>query len=144
MAIYTIRQLKLPGKNRVKKTYSISDLASEFSITTRTIRFYEEKGYLNPKREGTRRIYSSPDRTSLRLILRGKRLGLSLDETAELIKMYGSPGGNRTQLEKFIVRISQKRAELARKQKDLEVMMNDLQSVEDKCYVAMAQYSKQA
>jgi len=128
----------------VNKTYSISDLASEFSITTRTIRFYEEKGYLNPKREGTRRVYSSPDRTSLRLILRGKRLGLTLDETAELIKMYGSPAGNRSQLKKFIVRIGDKRAELARKQRDLEVMMNDLQNVEDKCYVALAQYSKQA
>ena len=90
---------------QVKENYTIRDLASEFGVTTRTIRFYEEKGYLSPTREGTRRIYSSPDRTSLRLILRGKRLGLTLDETAELIKMYGSPGGNRQQLEKFIVRI---------------------------------------
>lgn len=126
----------------MKKTYSISDLASEFSITTRTIRFYEEKGYLQPKREGTRRVYSPPDRTSLRLILRGKRLGLTLDETAELIKMYGSPSGNRIQLEKFIVRIGEKRTELERKKRDLKVMMNDLQSVEDKCYVALAQYDK--
>ena len=131
-----------PGMNQVKKTFSISDLASEFSITTRTIRFYEEKGYLNPKREGTRRVYSSPDRTSLRLILRGKRLGLTLDETAELIKMYGSPSGNRNQLKNFIVRIGEKRTELERKKTDLEVMMNDLQSVEDKCYVALAQYDK--
>lgn len=128
----------------MKKTYSISDLASEFSITTRTIRFYEEKGYLNPKREGTRRVYSPPDRTSLRLILRGKRLGLTLDETAELIKMYGSPGGNRNQLEKFILRIGEKRAELERKRRDLEVMMNDLQSVEDRCYIALAEYGKEA
>jgi len=80
---------------RVKKTYSIRDLASEFGITTRTIRFYEEKGYLNPKR-------------------------------------------------KFIVRIGEKRAELESKQKDLKVMMNDLQSVEDKCHVALAQYRKRA
>ena len=123
----------------VKKKYSISDLASEFGITTRTIRFYEEKGYLSPKREGTRRIYSSPDRTSLRLILRGKRLGLTLDETADMIKMYGSPHGNQKQLEKFIVRISEKRTELERKQRDLEVMLTDLQSVEDKCHVALAE-----
>ncbi len=123
---------------QVKKTYSISELAGEFGITTRTIRFYEEKGYLNPKREGTRRIYSPPDRTSLRLILRGKRLGLSLDETADLIRMYGSPRNNRKQLEKFILRIGDKRAELEHKQRDLEVMLNDLQSVEDKCHVALA------
>lgn len=128
----------------MKKTYSISDLADEFGITTRTIRFYEEKGYLSPKREGTRRIYSSPDRTSLRLILRGKRLGLSLDETADLIRMYGSPRGNRKQLEKFIKRIDEKRAELERKQRDLEVMMNDLQSVEDKCQFALAQHGKKS
>jgi DNA-binding transcriptional MerR regulator len=124
----------------VKKTYSIRQLAIEFGITTRTIRFYEEKGYLAPKREGTRRIYSSPDRTSLRLILRGKRLGLSLDETADLIKMYGSPRNNRKQLEKFITRIGEKRAELECKRRDLEVMLSDLQNVEDKCQLALAEH----
>ena len=123
----------------MKKTYSISELAGEFGITTRTIRFYEEKGYLSPRREGTRRIYSPADRTSLRLILRGKRLGLTLDETADMIKMYGSPSGNQKQLEKFIVRINEKRSELEQKRQDLEVMMNDLQSVENKCHVALAE-----
>ncbi|HEY5774779.1 MAG TPA: MerR family DNA-binding transcriptional regulator [Xanthomonadales bacterium] len=123
----------------MNRTYSISELADEFAITTRTIRFYEEKGYLSPRREGTRRIYTPADRTSLRLILRGKRLGLSLDETADMIKMYGSPRGNQIQLEKFIARIGEKRAELERKRRDLEVLMNDLQSVEDKCHIALAQ-----
>jgi DNA-binding transcriptional MerR regulator len=124
----------------VNKTFSIRELASEFGITTRTIRFYEEKGYLNPKREGTRRVYSAPDRTSLRLILRGKRLGLSLDETADLIKMYGSPRNNRKQLERFILRIGEKRSELERKRRDLEHLLGDLQSVEDKCQLALAQH----
>ena len=123
----------------MRKKYSISELAREFSITTRTIRFYEEKGYLSPRREGTRRIYSTPDRTSLRLIMRGKRLGLTLDETADMIKMYGSPRGNQKQLEKFIVRISEKRSELEQKRRDLEVMMNDLQGVENRCHVALAE-----
>jgi DNA-binding transcriptional MerR regulator len=127
----------------VKKTYSIRDLAGEFDITTRTIRFYEEKGYLNPERDGTRRIYGTPDRTSLRLILRGKRLGLSLDETADLIRMYGSPRGNRKQLKKFILRIGEKRIELERKRRDLEVMLNDLQNVEEKCHLALAEHGKQ-
>ena len=129
------------GKFRMTTTYSISDLAGEFDITTRTIRFYEEKGYLSPSRNGTRRIYSPTDRTALRLILRGKRLGLSLDETAEMIRMYGSPGGNRKQLEKFLLRISEKREELELKRRDLEVMLGDLQSVEDKCHLALAQYN---
>ena len=122
----------------MKQTYSISELAKEFDITTRTIRFYEEKGYLSPKRQGTRRIYTPADRTSLRLILRGKRLGLTLDETADMIKMYGSPRGNQKQLEKFIVRIDEKRTELEQKQKDLEVMLGDLLNVEAKCHVALA------
>jgi DNA-binding transcriptional MerR regulator len=123
---------------RLDKTYSISDLAGEFGVTTRAIRFYEEKGYLSPKREGTRRIYSPTERTRLRLIMRGKRLGLSLDETAELIEMYGSRNNNRKQLEIFMARIGEKRAELERKKQDLEVALNDLQLVEDECHIAMA------
>lgn len=126
----------------MNKTYSIGELANEFGITTRTIRFYEEKGYLSPQRQGTRRVYAAPDRTSLRLILRGKRLGLSLEETADLIKMYGSPRGNRTQLQKFVLRIAEKRAELENKQKDLDVMLQDLQSVEDKCHLALAEHGR--
>ena len=69
----------------LQREFSIRDLASEFGVTTRTIRFYEEKGLLDPRRNGTRRIYSPADRTKLRLILRGKRLGLSLDESAEIL-----------------------------------------------------------
>jgi len=124
----------------MKNTYSIRELASEFNVTPRTIRFYEEKGYLSPIRDGTRRIYSSPERTKLRLILRGKRLGLSLDETAELISLYGSQQGNRQQLERFLSHIAEKRAELERKQRDLNVMLNDLQNVEQKCQEALAAY----
>jgi len=126
----------------LKKTFSISELASEFSVTPRTIRFYEEKGYLKPMRDGTRRIYRSPERTKLRLILRGKRLGLSLDETAELISMYGSAQGNRQPLEKFLSRIAEKRIELERKQRDLEVTLNDLKSVEEQCQHALAEYDQ--
>lgn len=126
----------------MNKTFSIRDLASEFDITPRTIRFYEEKGYLSPAREGTRRVYSQPDHTRLRLILRGKRLGLSLDETADLIRMYGSPRNNRKQLEKFLVRIAEKRTELERKRRDLEVMLSDLRIVEENCQQELANYSK--
>jgi DNA-binding transcriptional MerR regulator len=124
----------------MKQTYSISELASEFDVTPRTIRFYEEKGYLSPVRDGTRRIYGAPERTKLRLILRGKRLGLSLDETAEMINMYGSQQGNRKQLEIFLSRIAEKRAELERKQRDLQVMLDDLQNVEQQCRRVLAEY----
>ncbi len=123
----------------MSKTYSISDLAAEFDITTRTIRFYEEKNLLNPRREGTRRVYSPADRTRLRLILRGKRLGLSLDDSAEIVLMYGSPGNNRKQLEKLVSRIREKRGELKRPQADLEFMLMDLKGAEEKCLEALAE-----
>jgi len=119
-------------------TYSISDLAGEFDVTTRTIRFYEEKGLLSPRREGTRRIYGPADRTRLRLILRGKRLGLSLDESAEIIRMYGTPGNNRRQLEKLIDKIRERRDELQRQQHDLEAMLKELADAESKCREALA------
>ena len=118
-------------------TFSISDLANEFGVTTRTIRFYEEKGLLRPRREGTRRIYSPADRTWLRLILRGKRLGLSLDESAEIIRMYGTPGKNRRQLELLISRIEERRADLRRQQRDLRAMLEELDRAEAKCRNAL-------
>lgn len=121
----------------MSSTYSISDLASEFDVTTRTIRFYEEKGLLAPKREGTRRIYTASDRTKLRLILRGKRLGLSLDESAGIILMYGTPGNNRKQLEILMAKIQEKRSELKRQQNDLRVMLKELADAEAKCRAAM-------
>ena len=124
------------------QTYTISDLAQEFGITTRTIRFYEEKGYISPQRNGTQRVYEPADRTSLRLILRGKRLGLSLEETAEMIRMYGEPGGNRKQLQQFISRIGEKRAELERKRLDVEKMLADLQRVEDRARATLEEYGE--
>ena len=123
----------------MNKNYSISDLASEFDVTTRTIRFYEEKGFLKPAREGTRRIYSPSDRIKLRLILRGKRLGLSLDESAEIVLMYGSPRNNRKQLEKLLARIREKQEELKSQQQDLEFMLLDLRNAEDKCLDALSE-----
>ncbi|MEE8495238.1 MAG: MerR family DNA-binding transcriptional regulator [Xanthomonadales bacterium] len=121
----------------MNKTYTIRDLAGEFDVTTRTIRFYEEKGFLKPERQGTRRIYSPSDRTRLRLILRGKRLGLSLDESAEIVLMYGSPRNNRKQLEKLVARIGQKQVELRSQRQDLEFMLLDLRNAEDKCLHAL-------
>jgi len=118
-------------------TYSISELADEFGVTTRTIRFYEEKGLLSPRREGTRRIYSPADRTRLRLILRGKRLGLSLEESADIIGMYGTPGRNRRQLERLIGRIGERREVLERQQRDLRAMLEELDRAEANCREAL-------
>ncbi len=121
----------------MSETLSISDLAREFGVTTRTIRFYEEKGLLNPVREGVHRVYSPADRTKLRLILRGKRLGLSLDESAEIIRMYGTPRRNRRQLEMLVGKIQEKRADLQRQQRDLAAMLRDLDEAEGNCRDAL-------
>jgi DNA-binding transcriptional MerR regulator len=117
--------------------YSISDLAEEFGVTTRTIRFYEEKGLLDPARQGQRRVYSPADRTRLRLILRGKRLGFSLEESAEIIRMYGTPGNNRRQLETLLERIRERREVLQRQRRDLEAMLKELDAAEDKALGAL-------
>lgn len=122
--------------------YSISDLANEFGVTTRTIRFYEEKGLLQPERNGMRRIYSPADRTRLRLILRGKRLGLSLDESAEIIGMYGSSANNRRQLEVLADKIREKREALQRQQRDLKAMLRELGEAEAKCVTALSELSE--
>jgi DNA-binding transcriptional MerR regulator len=111
-------------------SYSISDLAEEFGVTTRTIRFYEEKGLLNPTREGQRRIYGPADRTRLRLILRGKRLGFSLEESADIIRMYGTPGSNQRQLRALLERIRARREILLQQQRDLEALLRELDAAE--------------
>ena len=128
----------------MSSSYTISELAAEFDVTTRTIRFYEEKGLLNPAREGSRRIYSLADRTRLRLILRGKRLGFSLDESAEIVLMYGSTGNNRRQLEKLISGIREKQAGLRQQQEDLAVMLADLQDAEKKCLGALDELNRKS
>ena len=118
-------------------TYSISDLAEEFGVTTRTIRFYEEKGLLNPTREGQRRIYGPADRTRLRLILRGKRLGFSLEESADIIRMYGTPGSNQRQLRALLERIRARREILLQQQRDLEALLRELDAAEGKALGAL-------
>ena len=125
-------------------SYTISDLAAEFNVTTRTIRFYEEKGLLNPSRAGNRRIYGPADRTRLRLILRGKRLGFSLDESAEIVLMYGSAGNNRRQLEKLVSGIREKQIGLKQQQQDLAVMLADLKDAERKCLEAMDELGQES
>ena len=120
-----------------RQSYSISELASEFDITTRTIRFYEEKGLLAPARNGNTRIYSTQDRVKLKLILRGKRLGFSLDESRNIIDMYDPTTGNASQLNALINTISEKRAQLENQLNDIHVMIDHLNEAEQRCREAM-------
>lgn len=107
-------------------SFGISELAQEFGITTRTIRFYEDKGLLSPERRGQTRIYTPEDRVRLKLILRGKRLGFSLDESREIIELYDPGQGNVEQLNRLFERIESKRQQLRRQQRDIEKMLAQL------------------
>ena len=103
-------------------TYGIAELAREFDVTTRTIRFYEDKGLLAPVREGQRRVYTPRDRVRLRLIMRGKRLGFSLDEIHQLIDLYDVDPSEVTQLRHFLDKIHERKCgaiELLQKGADL-------------------------
>ncbi|NND83199.1 MAG: MerR family DNA-binding transcriptional regulator [Gammaproteobacteria bacterium] len=119
--------------------YSIRDLAAEFGLTTRTLRFYEEKGLLRPRRKGQTRVYSSADRTRLRLILRGKRLGFSLQESSDIISLYDPATGNNKQLQALINKMHEKRSQLEQQQRDLNNMLADLASAEARCKAAMSE-----
>jgi DNA-binding transcriptional MerR regulator len=112
--------------------FSISELAREFEITPRAIRFYEDQGLLAPRREGQRRIYTPRDRTRLKLTLRGKRLGLTLSEIRELIDMYEPGRDERPQLERFLAVLESHRASLLQQRADIEAQLAEIQGFEKK------------
>jgi DNA-binding transcriptional MerR regulator len=110
--------------------FSISELAREFDITPRAIRFYEHQGLLAPRRDGQRRIYSPRDRTRLKLTLRGKRLGLTLSEIRGLIDMYEPGRDERPQLERFLAVLEAHKASLLQQQADLEAQLSEIKTFE--------------
>src|SRR5215510_9009777 len=112
--------------------YSISELAREFEVTPRAIRFYEDQGLISPRREGQRRIYTLRDRTRLKLTLRGKRLGLTLSEIRELIDMYEPGRDERPQLERFLAVLETHKASLLQQRADIEAQLSELQTFEKK------------
>ena len=112
------------------RQFSISDLADEFGITTRTLRFYEEKGLLTPHRNGQTRVYSPADRTRLTLVLRGKRLGLSLRESAKIIDMYDPQTSNQQQLITLLKAIDERRQQCFEQLRELRTLLDDLDEVE--------------
>ena len=123
-------------------TYSISDLARELDITPRAIRFYEDQGMLSPERRGLERIYSARDKVSLKLILRGKRIGFSLAECKELIELYDPASGNRKQLETFMHKIAERRLQLEQQLLDIQQMQLELDTAEERCQIAMSETLK--
>lgn len=125
-------------------TYSISDLAKEFDLTTRAIRFYEDMGLLLPERSGPggrNRVYSARDRTRLRLTLRAKRLGLSLTEAKELIDMYDSPRDTGPQLQKFLAVLAAHRQQLEDQMAELKANLDEVKTHEKEARSLLARAS---
>jgi DNA-binding transcriptional MerR regulator len=115
------------------ETFSISDLASEFALTPRAIRFYEDHGLLTPERRGSRRIYSQRDRVRLKLVLRGKRLGMSLTEIAEILDLYDLDKSERSQLVKFVEILASRRLMLEQQREDIDVVLAEIDGITRDC-----------
>ena len=120
-------------------TFTISELATEFDVTTRTIRHYEDEGLLNPRREGTNRLFSNRDRVRLKLALRGKRLGFSLAEIRELFNLYDLARDEKQQLQEFMTKLERRREMLEQQREDIEVMLNEITFFENQCRKLLAE-----
>jgi DNA-binding transcriptional MerR regulator len=120
-------------------TYTITELAQEFGVTTRTIRHYENEGLLSPQRRGIARVFSPRDRVRLKLALRGKRLGFTLQEIKELFDLYDLSQDERKQLEVFLGKLEKRKALLEQQREDVEVMLQEVEFFAVQCRKLLAQ-----
>ncbi|MDX1704834.1 MerR family DNA-binding transcriptional regulator [Pseudidiomarina sp.] len=123
-------------------TYSIGELAREFDITTRSIRFYEDQGLLTPGRQGQTRLYTNKDRVRLKLILRGKRLGFSLAETKRLFDLYDMENSSVRQLHTVLELIDDKKLSLKQQLEDIKVLLVELGNLEERCRDELAEMNQ--
>ncbi|MGB6056451.1 MAG: MerR family DNA-binding transcriptional regulator [Burkholderiaceae bacterium] len=125
-------------------TYTIAELAREFDLTLRAIRFYEDQGLISPQREGTARtrVYTARERTRLKLTLRGKRLGLTLSEIKELVDMYESPKDTLAQMERFLEVLAQQRQKMEQQREDIEGALAEIIAQQEECRRLLAQQRK--
>ena len=114
-------------------TYTISELAREFALTTRAIRFYEDFGLVTPARHGRQRVYGERERVRIKLILRGKRLGLALAEIGELLDMYEVGRNERGQLARFLTLLAERRAMLLQQKEDIDIVLTEIAGIEREC-----------
>jgi DNA-binding transcriptional MerR regulator len=114
-------------------SYSISELAQEFALTTRAIRFYEDEGLIAPERKGRARVYGDRERVRIKLILRGKRLGLALSEIRELFEIYAATRNERAQLAKFLQMLADRRAMLHQQREDIDAVLEEIATLERDC-----------
>jgi DNA-binding transcriptional MerR regulator len=116
---------------KLAPTFTIGELAREFGVTTRAIRFYEDCGLLDPERSGRQRVYSGRDRTRLKLTLRGKRLGLKLAEVKELVDMYESRRDTGPQLRRYLAVLARHRSQLEQRLGDLQTTLDEVLAQEE-------------
>jgi DNA-binding transcriptional MerR regulator len=124
------------------RTYTIAELAEEFDVTARAIRFYEDVGLLEPARAGRNRVYTQRDRTRLKLTLRGKRLGLSLSEIKQLVDMYDSAADSAPQLQAFLGVLAEHRRQLEQQLEDIRITLEEIGQHEARCRTLLAPRSK--
>lgn len=129
---------KAPGDRRPadadrERTYAIGELAEEFAITTRAIRFYESRGLLSPSRRGVVRRYSRRDRARLVLILRGKNLGFSLEDIAEYLALYDADPGQEAQTRLLLEKVEAAIGDLECKRADIDRALVELTDIQARC-----------
>jgi DNA-binding transcriptional MerR regulator len=123
----------------VDKFYTITELTREFGVSTRTLRFYEDEGLINPERRGRTRLFRPADRRLIQEILRGRRIGFTIAEIRDIIKVYKDPPGEIGQLELLMGKVSEKRDELRQKRRDIEETLAELDNVEEACLTRLAE-----
>ena len=120
------------------RTYTIAEIAEELGVTHRTIRYYEDKGLVTPERRGTLRVFHPRDRTRLRLVLRGKRLGFPLDEIRTIVDMYDEQPGESGQLTYLLDQIEERRGDLWQRRHDVDAALAELDDLENRCRADLA------
>ena len=123
----------------VREYYTITELTRECGISTRTLRFYEDEGLIHPLRRGRTRLFRPSDRHLIKQILRGKRLGFSIAEIHEIIRMYHEPPGETGQLKLLMKRVNEKREILRQKRRDIEETLNEFDQIEESCLERLAE-----
>jgi DNA-binding transcriptional MerR regulator len=130
------------GQAQSDRTWTVRQLADELGVTTRTLRFYEAEGLVSPQRDGTNRIYTQRDRARLRLILRGRRFGMTLPECREIVDMYnGAASSERRQLETLLGRLDEIAADLRARQDDLRRTLTEVGDVAAQCRTRLRELS---
>ena len=123
----------------MNKYYSITELTREFGVSTRTLRFYEDEGLIHPERRGRTRLFRAADRHLIKEILRGRRIGFTIAEIRDIIRVYKDPPGEIGQLELLMTKVSEKREELRQKRRDIEETLAELDNVEEACLTRLAE-----